>query len=418
MAMREDLEAAGRRVLERLEEAGYVAYFVGGYVRDRLLGRPIHDIDIATSARPETVMALFPDSLPTGIRHGTVTVRMGDHAFEVTTFRVERGYSDARHPDEVVFVDRIEEDLARRDFTVNAMALDRRGRLVDPFGGREDLAARRIRCVGDPMRRFSEDGLRLVRAVRFAVQLDFAIEPRTWEALQACRETLSPVAHERIADELDKIMASPNPGRGFALLFESRLFAADDLAPYLAPPAWPDLAALAVPEGRETRWALLALLLGWTEHQAEAFARALRFSRERLDAITTLVGLARQGCPGEGEARQWRKLLLAHGLAHGLALADLCAARKAAGGPDALTQGRAAAARLRERVRAIYAAMPVQNLKELAVNGRDLLKAVGRPPGPWVGRLLNELLVRVAHGELPNDKDRLLAYARERGDGT
>ncbi|WP_083463110.1 CCA tRNA nucleotidyltransferase, partial [Calditerricola satsumensis] len=247
--MREDLEAAGRRVLERLEEAGYVAYFVGGYVRDRLLGRPIHDIDIATSARPETVMALFPDSLPTGIRHGTVTVRMGDHAFEVTTFRVERGYSDARHPDEVVFVDRIEEDLARRDFTVNAMALDRRGRLVDPFGGREDLAARRIRCVGDPMRRFSEDGLRLVRAVRFAVQLDFAIEPRTWEALQACRETLSPVAHERIADELDKIMASPNPGRGFALLFESRLFAADDLAPYLAPPAWPDLAALAVPEG-------------------------------------------------------------------------------------------------------------------------------------------------------------------------
>lgn len=418
MAMREDLEAAGRCVLERLEKAGYAAYFVGGYVRDRLLGRPIHDIDIATSARPETVMALFPGSLPTGIRHGTVTVRMGGHAFEVTTFRVERGYSDARHPDEVVFVDRIEEDLARRDFTVNAMALDRRGRLVDPFGGREDLAARRIRCVGDPMRRFSEDGLRLVRAVRFAVQLDFAIEPRTWEALQACRETLSPVAHERIADELDKIMASPNPGRGFALLFESRLFAADDLAPYLAPPEWPDLVALAVPEGRETRWALLALLLGWTEHQAEAFARALRLSRERLNTVTTLVGLARQGCPGEDEARQWRELLLAHGLAYGLALADLCAARKTARGPDALSQGRATAARLRERVHAIYAAMPVRNLKELAVNGRDLLKAVGRPPGPWVGRLLNELLVRVAHGELPNEKDRLLAYARERGDGT
>ena len=194
-----------------LRRAGYEACPVGGCVRDLLLGRAPGDWDIATSARPEAVTARFERTVPTGLKHGTVTVLLGGMALEVTTFRGESGYSDGRHPDRVTFGVGLREDLARRDFTINAMALAPDGSVLDPFGGRADLARRLIRCVGEPERRFTEDALRMLRAVRFAAQLGFSLEARTAAALASCAPLLERVSGERIRAELEKTLLSPHP---------------------------------------------------------------------------------------------------------------------------------------------------------------------------------------------------------------
>ena len=188
-----------RAVLARLEEAGYEAWCVGGAARDALLGREASDWDVATGARPETVMELFgPDALPTGLQHGTVTVRTAGTGVEVTTFRRDGDYLDNRHPDHVEFTGSLREDLSRRDFTVNAIAMNLRGELADPFGGRVDLAAGILRAVGRPEDRFREDGLRIMRGLRFASRLGFAIEPETDGALRRCAPLLERIAPERL----------------------------------------------------------------------------------------------------------------------------------------------------------------------------------------------------------------------------
>ena len=179
---------APSEILDTLEQAGYEAYYVGGCVRDRLLGRPVHDWDITTSAMPEVVLALFGHCVPTGIAHGTVTVLLEDTGAEVTTFRTDGSYHDGRHPDRVTFVRSLREDQARRDFTVNAMAMDRRGRIYDAFGGQADLDRRLLRAVGDPETRFREDALRMLRALRFAAQLGFALDPDTARAIRDSRK--------------------------------------------------------------------------------------------------------------------------------------------------------------------------------------------------------------------------------------
>ena len=205
------IPAGVRGCLDTLRQAGYAAHPVGGCVRDLLLGRTPGDYDLCTSARPEQVMALFERTIPTGIQHGTVTVLTGDGPVEVTTFRREGGYADGRHPDGVAFDVGLTEDLARRDFTINAMALGPEGEVIDPFDGRDDLNAGIIRCVGEPDRRFAEDALRMLRAVRFAAQLGFAIAPETGEAIRRNASRAALVSGERIKGELEKILLSPHP---------------------------------------------------------------------------------------------------------------------------------------------------------------------------------------------------------------
>ena len=206
-----DLPAGAQTCLKALSEAGYAAYPVGGCVRDLLLGRAPGDVDICTSARPEQVMALFPRSVPTGLRHGTVTLPTPEGNLEITTFRREEGYADSRHPDAVSFDVGLREDLSRRDFTVNAMALAPDGTVIDPHGGREDLKRGLIRCVGDPDRRFSEDALRMLRGVRFAAQLGFEIEGATAAAMTANAFRVEKVSRERLRAELEKTLLSPRP---------------------------------------------------------------------------------------------------------------------------------------------------------------------------------------------------------------
>ena len=199
------------KIVKGLCAAGFPAYYVGGCVRDRLLGRPVHDWDVTTAALPEEVMALFEHCVPTGIRHGTVTVFLDGAQAEVTTFRTEGVYLDGRHPSEVRFVRTLAEDLSRRDFTINAMAMDADGNVTDLFGGRDDLARRCIRCVGDPEKRFREDALRMLRAYRFSAQLGFALDAATAGAVERCAPLAAALSMERIRDEMEKTLLSPRP---------------------------------------------------------------------------------------------------------------------------------------------------------------------------------------------------------------
>lgn len=209
--MKIDLPKKVREILDVIEESGHEAYVVGGCVRDSILGRQPEDWDITTSAKPEEVKTLFRRTIDTGIAHGTVTVMMGDDGFEVTTYRVDGKYEDGRHPSEVLFTPNLKEDLRRRDFTINAMAYNEKNGLVDLYNGVYDLKYKNIRCVGNADERFDEDALRILRAVRFAAQLDFGIERETYAAICRHAENLRKVSSERIQVEIVKLLTSPNP---------------------------------------------------------------------------------------------------------------------------------------------------------------------------------------------------------------
>ena len=206
------IPAEVKYILDILKGRGFEAYIVGGCVRDAVLARTPNDWDITTSARPEDVKAAFRRTVDTGIAHGTVTVLVHDESFEVTTYRIDGAYEDGRHPSSVTFTPNLTDDLMRRDFTVNAMAYNEKDGLVDPYGGMDDLQRKCIRCVGDPDERFSEDALRVLRAVRFSAQLGFSIENETLKALSRHAENLRKISAERIQTELVKLLVSPHPG--------------------------------------------------------------------------------------------------------------------------------------------------------------------------------------------------------------
>lgn len=218
-----NIDKNAQYIIDNLRMRGYSAYVVGGCVRDAIMGKLPSDWDITTSARPEQIQEVFGSlgiiTIPTGIKHGTISVLIENTIYECTSYRVEEGYSDGRHPDKVNFSDRLEDDLCRRDFTVNAMAYSADDKLIDLYGGRQDIENKIIRCVGDPTSRFEEDALRILRAIRFATVLDFEIEPETLSSLIQKAKGLSAVSAERKRDELKKILLSNNPNRGIDLIF-------------------------------------------------------------------------------------------------------------------------------------------------------------------------------------------------------
>lgn len=210
-------------ILDTLNKSGFEAFIVGGCVRDSLIKRNLKDWDITTSALPEETIKLFEKTIPTGIKHGTVTIVLNKENYEVTTYRIDGEYSDNRHPDEVIFTRSLKEDLSRRDFTINSLAYNETEGLIDMFNGMEDLKNKLIKCVGKPDKRFNEDALRMLRAVRFACQLQFNIEKDTYTAICRNYTLLKNVSSERIRDELNKILMSPVPSRGIRMLQESNL---------------------------------------------------------------------------------------------------------------------------------------------------------------------------------------------------
>lgn len=366
-------------ILCALDSAGHRAVLAGGCVRDSLLGRRPSDWDIASSASPEEVLALFPRCVPTGIKHGTVTVMSGGGSVEVTSFRAEGGYSDHRRPDSVSFGCPLEADLARRDLTVNAMAMDAAGEITDPFGGRDDLRRRLLRCVGEPERRFDEDALRMLRTVRFSAQLGFEIEPRTLEAIRALAHLASGLSAERVRDELLKTLRSPAPGLVWQLvdlgLLDACLAPGDASAPREALDVLPIYARLA--------HFCRGLELGGYIMSTDRFLAALRFDGETLRRTASAVEVLKSG------SRDWKRLLRDHGEAAVLA---------------AHPKTRA--------LRAVLRSGECWELSSLAIGGRELA-ALGYS-GPELGRELRRLLDHVIDCPADNRADILCELAERK----
>ena len=381
-----------RQILFTLQGHGFPAYLVGGCVRDMLLEKRPHDWDICTAALPEQVLALFPGSRPTGIRHGTVTVVLGSHQVEVTTFRTESAYADHRHPDRVAFVGELTEDLSRRDFTMNAIALAADGLLADPFGGVADIREKRIRCVGEPALRFEEDALRMLRALRFSAKLGFTIEINTLLAIQEKAPLAATLAAERVREELEKLLLTDAPETVHPLM-EMGLLDAYLLDRPLFSPLFRKLRRL--PRKALYRWAGLAVLLcrlGCID-SAEDFLRSLRLDSRSIRCCTAAEQLLRQPLPTTPLA--WKKALHAW---------EVPGVSCAAAVSDALYGGQS----LKE-LRAVLRSGECFSLKHLAVSGDDLL-ALGLR-GRALGEMLNFLLEYVMEFPENNRRELLLSLA-------
>lgn len=431
-------------VLDRLGEAGYEACPVGGCVRDTLLGKAPADWDVCTSARPEETAAVFTDlhCIDTGAKHGTMTVVIDHHPVEITTYRTESGYADNRHPDTVSFVSSLEEDLSRRDFTINAMAFRPDGSIVDLFGGEDDLQAGLIRAVGDPESRFREDALRILRGLRFAARLDFAIEENTARAMETCRDLLHNIAPERILTELKGILIGPGAGhilREYPQIFFTVLpelapmEGFDQKSPYHIHDIWTHTvcAVEAAPPDPVLRLAMLFHDMGKPEtfsldetgtghfygHAkvsragAETILRRLRCDNASREAVLRLIEYHDMRPPNT--KKSVRRLLAKLGETALRQVIDCwkadCADRAESVRAEHLELIGETEALLEE----ILAGEICFSLKDLAVNGGDIL-ALGVEKGPEVGRTLQELFRMVLEDEVPNDRDSLLREAKKR----
>ena len=411
--MKLTLDPGAAALLDTLHAAGYAAYAVGGCVRDSLLGRTAHDWDLCTSALPQQVMELFgtEQCIPTGLQHGTVTIKYGGRLYETTTFRTEGGYTDGRHPDAVQFVPDVREDLARRDFTINAMAYNEAEGLVDPFGGQKDLQNGLLRAVGEPQQRFTEDALRILRLYRFAARFGFALDAATARAARQLAPHLDCISAERIQEELAKLLAAPQPGA----YLEPAVLAVvlPELTPAALEAAKPVLDAC--PAGEENlpvRWAALLRSLG--ESATRRVLKRLRCSNACIEETAVLV----RETAGEGVCRSFseekasahpgdihiRQLLGRYGLRTVERLCALCAALQPQNAP--------ACALAAQRARQLEADGVCCRVSQLAVNGRDLM-AAGIPAGPALRRVLEALLDGVIRAEYPNEKPALLVAAQK-----
>lgn len=411
--MKLTLDPGAAALLDTLHAAGYAAYAVGGCVRDSLLGRTAHDWDLCTSALPQQVMELFgaEQCIPTGLQHGTVTIKYGGQLYETTTFRTEGSYTDGRHPDAVQFVPDVREDLARRDFTINAMAYNEAEGLVDPFGGQKDLQNGLLRAVGEPQQRFTEDALRILRLYRFAARFGFALDATTARAARQLAPHLDCISAERIQEELAKLLAAPQPGA----YLEPAVLAV--VLPELTPAALDAAKPVvdACPAGEKNlpvRWAALLGVLG--EIDTRRVLKRLRCSNACIEETAVLV----RETAGEGVCRSFseekasahpsdihlRQLLGRYGLCTVERLCALCAALRPQAAPECALAA--------QRARQLEANGVCCRVSQLAVNGRDLM-AAGIPAGPALRRVLEALLDGVIRAEYPNEKPALLAAAQK-----
>ncbi len=381
------------KIAEIMQEYGYSAYAVGGCVRDSVMGRCPSDWDMTTNASPEKMIEIFDSegirTIPTGLKHGTVTVLLDGETFELTTFRIDGSYTDSRHPDAVVFTDRLADDLCRRDFTVNAMAADplasgEDGEITDLFGGCADIKNRIIRAVGDPEKRFNEDALRILRAVRFAAVLGFDIDEETKNAARACRDGLARVSVERKKVEIEKMLVSDGADEGVSLIFELGLekYIHNEISR-------PTRSLLSLPARFEVR---MAALFGGVD---KPDLSSLKLSRAESSGIKMLCD--KSVFSSEASAKNARRLLTRYG--------DLC--------EDAVILH--GSGELLELVKEQRRRNPCLKIADLAVSGGEL-KELGFEPRR-IGEIMAYLLDEVIDEPKLNERDTLISLARERADG-
>ncbi len=438
------LPQAVQTIIQTLEEAGYEAYAVGGCVRDSLMGRTPADWDITTSARPEQVKALFRRTIDTGIQHGTVTVMMGDEGFEITTYRIDGEYLDGRHPEDVTFTASLEEDLKRRDFTINAMAYsDQRG-LVDLFGGREDMAAGIIRCVGPARERFGEDALRMMRAVRFSAQFGYRIETETMQAMKELSPTLSKVSAERIRVELVKLIESQHPD-DLRVAYEAGLTAVFlpefDLAmqtpqntPHHCYSVGEHLlhSMLEIRADRVLRLAMLFHDIGkpscrttdedgrdhFKGHPAvgaemtKQIMRRLKFDNDTITKTCRYVQYHDWDIPVEADDRSVRRAVAGIGAEYFPQMFEVNRADILAQHPQRHRMKLEKLEKLQECYERIVAQADCLTLKDLAVKGQDLI-AAGVMPGKTMGAVLHRMLEDVIEEPAHNEAGYLLGHIGE-----
>lgn len=378
-------------VLQTLEDAGFEAYFVGGSVRDVLLHRHVHDVDITTSAYPEEVKELFDKSIDTGIKHGTVTVLYGGESYEITTFRTESGYQDFRRPDHVTFVQNLDEDLKRRDFTINALAMDMHGNIVDLFNGIEDLKNHIIRAVGNPEKRFHEDALRMMRAVRFMSQLEFKLEEKTEQAIKDNHELLKKISVERIREEFVKMGLGSFSREAFQIFLDTQL--SEDVPDFAGKKdllqVYPQLKFS--PTMETSLWAVIIILLKVPNEKIGKFMRDWKNSNamtEKVEQVIKMFDLIADHVPTDydlfeaGEDIIINTIDVAHILGQPIS-------------SEALVDR--------------YLALPIKKPSELAVDGRFLIKR-GMRPGVQLGHTLNKIRELVVASEIENSEEAIEQY--------
>lgn len=371
------------KVIETLENAGFEAYVVGGAVRDFVRQQHANDVDVTTNATPNEVKQLFPHTIDVGIEHGTVLVVLKE-TIEVTTFRSETTYSDFRRPDAVTFVRSLQEDLQRRDFTMNAMALTKMDELIDYFGGREDIEKNLIRAVGDPSKRFAEDALRMLRAVRFSAQLNYSLHAETMEAIQSLHPLIGHVSMERVKVELEKIWSSDYVETGMQLFVTSHL--ADDFKGDWKSfcNSWKKFSSFG---NAANGWAYFALMQPPTDvGTLLSFYKCSNAEKAHVKHVLAAVEQLEKGYWSYYNFFQFTEdvLSVAASYAKELKKIDFSYTPK--------------------QIRQTKAAIPISSVKDIVVNGNDLMEWANEKRGPWIREAIEKITIEIVNGRLMNDR--------------
>lgn len=373
-------------IIETIKQHGYEAYFVGGAVRDYFLHRPVHDVDIATSALPNEVMTIFSDTIPLATEHGTVIVRYEKEQYEVTTFRKEEAYVDFRHPEKVQFIRRLEEDLKRRDFTMNALAMTSQFEVIDLFSGKKDIDRKLIRTVGNPDDRFQEDPLRIMRAVRFSSQLCFQLEKETKQAMRRQKEKLAYISVERISQEMDRLWLGPCVSQSLTTMKELQLFSVLPGAKWMTDTFILSFDGFEQCETLEQAWTLFAYIAQVSN--LSTFLRTWKFSRERMKKITILyegIKAYQDASFSDYDRFQLGKTFLLDVVRLYAILSnenvETCIRREAT----------------------LFDALPIKHEKELAITAQEIIEIVQKKPGPWIRECQKEIIQGILDKKMEND---------------
>ena len=383
---------ASKKIIETLQQQGFEAYVVGGAVRDIVLGKPATDIDIATSAIPEEVKAAFPRSIDVGIAHGTIVVLMDNCAIEVTTFRTDGKYLDHRRPTDVTFVRSLKEDMKRRDFTMNAMALTRDEEIIDLFGGKKDIQNGIIRTVGDPNHRFAEDALRMLRAIRFSAQLNFQLEEKTSEAITNNATNIQNISVERITKEFEKIWLSDFPVNAMKEIEKTKIGQWLPGSLNWSSEMWGQFK-----DNKATvhGWAFLSLLQN--KDKQEKIPNLYRLSNQQkieIQRIVKAVNIREQRFFSTVDLYQFSEETLV--IAEKFANIFFPSIERA----DTTT------------IIEMKKTLPIQSIKELSITGNDLMNWLDKPGGPWLKEMLNEIVQAILHKEIDNHPEQIKEWIK------